>query len=197
MNGQLRAKMALVMNNDTKHTRTHAEAEKQRDKDLNRDPITGEPGSHPAGAGVGAGGGAAAGAAVGAVGGPVGAVVGAVVGGVAGGLGGKAVAEKIDPTAEEAYWRENHRSQEFATEADDYDRDYAPAYRTGYTGATKYEGTYEDNEAHLEKDFETNKGDSNLTWADAKMSARAGFNRVAHSLSTTDTHESATTTKTY
>ena len=43
----------------------------ERGKDLNEDPITGEPGSHPVGTGLGAAGGAAAGAALGtAVGGP-------------------------------------------------------------------------------------------------------------------------------
>ena len=40
--------------------------------DLNRDPITGEPGSHPIGTAVGGMGGAAAGAAIGAIGGPLG-----------------------------------------------------------------------------------------------------------------------------
>ena len=41
-------------------------------RDMNRDPITGEPGSHPVGTGVGAAGGAAAGAVVGSVFGPIG-----------------------------------------------------------------------------------------------------------------------------
>src|SRR4051812_49056202 len=82
--------------------------------DTNPDPITGEPGSHPVGTGVGAAAvGAAAGAAGGAMAGPVGAVAGAVVGAVAGGLGGKSIAESIDPTAEDAYWRENYSSRPY------------------------------------------------------------------------------------
>ena len=52
------------------------------DRDLNRDPITDEPGSHPVGTGVGATGGAVAGAAAGAIGWPVGMAVGGVVGAV-------------------------------------------------------------------------------------------------------------------
>ncbi|MEP7261778.1 MAG: hypothetical protein ABI669_11275, partial [Usitatibacter sp.] len=76
---------------------------------LNKDPITGAPGAHPIGTGIGAAaGGMAAGAAVGTVAGPVGTVIGAAVGAVVGGLAGKGVAEKIDPTLEEAYWRENY-----------------------------------------------------------------------------------------
>lgn len=77
--------------------------------DLHADPISGAPGSHPVGTGVGAAaGGAAAGAAIGAIAGPVGALVGVAVGAVVGGLAGKGVAEMVEPTAEEAYWRENY-----------------------------------------------------------------------------------------
>src|SRR3954451_20602456 len=100
--------------------------------DRNEDPISGAPGAHPVGVGVGtAAGGAAAGMAAGVAAGPVGAVVGAVVGGVAGGLAGKAVAEKIDPTAENAYWSENYRSRPYADKGRSYS-DYQPAYRYGW-----------------------------------------------------------------
>ena len=58
--------------------------------------------------------------------------VGAVIGAVAGGLAGKGVAEMIDPTAEDAYWQENHRSQPYAG-GTEYS-DYSPAYRAGYQG---------------------------------------------------------------
>jgi uncharacterized protein (TIGR02271 family) len=66
--------------------------------DKNRDPITGEPGSHPVGTGVGAAAGGAAGAAAGSAVGPVGTGVGAVVGAIAGGLAGKGAAEGVDRT---------------------------------------------------------------------------------------------------
>src|SRR5687768_18466963 len=80
--------------------------------DANRDPISGAPGAHPVGTGLGAAaGGMAAGAAVGTVAGPVGTAVGAAGGAVVGGLAGKGSAEMIDPTAEEAYWRENYDTQ--------------------------------------------------------------------------------------
>jgi uncharacterized protein YcfJ len=100
--------------------------------DSNADPITGEPGAHPVGVGVGtAVGGAAAGAAAGAMAGPVGTVAGAVIGGVAGGYAGKGVAESIDPTTEDAYWRENHANRSYFDQSHTYD-DYAPAYRHGW-----------------------------------------------------------------
>lgn len=46
--------------------------DKRENSDLNRDPISGAPGSHPVGVGVGGVGGAAAGAMIGAIGGPLG-----------------------------------------------------------------------------------------------------------------------------
>src|SRR4029453_19377638 len=88
-------------------------------RDRNEDPITGEPGSHPVATGIGAAGAGAAGAAIGtAVGGPVGTVVGTGLGAVAGGYGGHAAGEAIDPTVEDAYWREQHSRQPFARSGD-------------------------------------------------------------------------------
>ncbi|MDB6058932.1 MAG: hypothetical protein JWO95_2776 [Verrucomicrobiales bacterium] len=154
--------------------------ETTRGTDANRDPITGTPGSHPVGTGVGAAvGGAAAGAAVGSVAGPVGTVAGIVGGAIVGGLAGKGVAEKIDPTREDAYWRENHAKQSFGRERG-YD-DYSNAYRTGYSGYDRYgrEGrTFEDSESDLQRDYETNAGTSGLGWTDAREAARAAWHRV-------------------
>jgi outer membrane lipoprotein SlyB len=100
----------------------------------NRDPITGAPGAHPVGTGLGAAaGGAAAGAAIGTVAGPLGTAAGMAVGAVIGGLAGKAVAEKIDPTVEDAYWRENYRTRKYVDRDASYEA-YQPAYRTGYEG---------------------------------------------------------------
>jgi hypothetical protein len=90
--------------------------------DKNRDPISGAPGAHPVGTGVGAvAGGIAAGAAAGTVAGPIGTAVGAAVGAIAGGLMGKGVAEMIDPTAEDAYWRDNYSSRPYVTPGSPYD----------------------------------------------------------------------------
>jgi hypothetical protein len=161
--------------------------EDKRGRDTNPDPITGAPGAHPVGVGAGAAAGGATGAAVGAVGGPVGSVVGAVIGAVAGGLAGKGVAEAIDPTAEDAYWRDNHPKQTFS-QGRGYD-DYAPAYRTGYEGyATHSAGAsrWEDAEPLLRKDYETRLTTAptagqraHLAWDDAKHATKAAWHRVA------------------
>jgi hypothetical protein len=156
--------------------------------DENRDPISGAAGAHPLGTGVGAASGGAAGAAIGTVGGPIGAAVGLVAGAVAGGLAGKGVAEKIDPTAEDAYWREEYANRGYNDEGKPYEV-YQPAYRTGYEGYSRYPGrTYQDAEADLQRDYESSRGNSDLTWDRAKEATRDAWNRVKDSVSSDDSH---------
>lgn len=153
--------------------------------DNNPDPITGEPGSHPVGTGVGAAGAGAAGAAIGgAVGGPIGAVIGAAVGAVAGGYAGKGVAESIDPTAEDGYWRGAHANASYADSSYSYD-DYAPAYRTGYDGYARHRAnrtSFNDAENDLAASYEKTKGASRLGWDKAKHATRAAWDRVERAL---------------
>src|SRR4029078_497129 len=120
-------------------------------RDTNPDPITGEPGSHPVGVGVGAAlTGAAAGAAGGDFAGPIGAVAGAAIGAVAGGYAGKAVEEQLDPTAEDAYWRENYRNRPYVEEGSEYDA-YRPAYQYGWESRSHYrDRRFEDVEPELQ-----------------------------------------------
>lgn len=148
-------------------------------RDANRDPLTGAPGSHPVGTGVGAvAGGMAAGAAVGTVAGPVGTAIGAAVGAVVGGLAGKGVAEQIDPTREDAYWRDNYKSRPYASGAS-YD-DYGPAYAYGVGSYAKFGGRrYEDVEADLSRDWNSAKGKSSLTWDRAKHATRDAWTRLS------------------
>jgi hypothetical protein len=149
-----------------------------RGTDANRDPITGAPGAHPVGTGIGAAGGAATGAAIGAVGGPVGAAVGLVAGAIAGGLAGKGVAEKIDPTVEDGYWKNNYSKQSYAEKNTSYDT-YRSAYRTGYEGYSRYPGKdLEEVESDLQRDYEKSKGTSTLSWEKAKHATRDAWNRV-------------------
>ena len=149
--------------------------------DRNEDPITGEPGSHPLGVGVGTTGGAAAGAVVGSVAGPVGTVAGAVVGAIAGAAAGKSVAESVNPTVEDAYWRENHPSQEWAD--DDYEfEDYHPAYKMGYEGPGRYRSSWDLAEDKLEAEWDEFKGDSRLNWEKARHATKAGWHRVERAI---------------
>jgi hypothetical protein len=151
-----------------------------KNPDANRDPITGAPGSHPVGTGVGAAlGGVAAGAAAGTVAGPVGTLVGAAIGAVAGGLAGKGVAEKIDPTVEDGYWRENYEDRPYIVEGASYD-DYGPAYRYGVDSFGSYPGrSFDDVEADLSRDWGTRRGTSSLEWDHARSASRDAWQRLS------------------
>lgn len=150
--------------------------------DANLDPITKEPGAHPVGTGLGAAlGGAAAGAATGAFGGPVGAAIGGIVGAVAGGLAGKAAAEAVNPTAEEAYWRDAYRDEPYVTDGRTYD-DYHPAYALGWQSVGLYEGPFETVEPSLRDRWLTDRGTSPLEWPEARDAARAARARVTSNL---------------
>jgi len=145
--------------------------------DANRDPITGTPGAHPVGTGVGTTGGALAGAAAGALAGPVGAIVGLVAGGVAGGLGGKAVAETVNPTVEDAYWRNAYNREAYYEPGRSYD-DYRPAYAMGWSGRASRNDDFDTLEPTLATEWASARGDSTLDWDNARPAARAAWDRV-------------------
>ena len=153
------------------------------DKRANPDPITGAPGAHPVGTGLGAAaGGAAAGAAVGSVAGPVGTAAGIVAGAVVGGLAGKGIAEKIDPTVEDAYWRENYRTRDYVRADEDYEV-YRPAYRTGYEGRRKYAGkTFDQAESDLRRDYEGCRGANCPDWDRARPATRDAWDRIERAI---------------
>ena len=150
----------------------------RKEGEPNRDPITKAPGSHPVGTGAGAAAGGTAGmAAGGVIGGPVGAVAGAAVGAVVGGLMGKGIAEAVDPTEEDAYWREAHRDAPYYSSERGYDF-YAPAYRVGYEGRVKYDGrSYDEIEDDLAADYARYQGDD-LNWDEVRPATRAAWERV-------------------
>ncbi|KAB7776452.1 hypothetical protein [Xanthomonas sp. LMG 12460] len=149
-------------------------------RDLNRDPISGTPGSHPVGVGIGGtAGGVAAGALAGTVFGPLGTLIGAAVGVVAGAAAGKGVAERIDPTGEDAYWREEYRNRDYAKADYDYDRDYAAAYGLGLQAREQYPSrTWDEHERELSHDWGTRRGDSHLEWDEARLAARDSWERA-------------------
>lgn len=150
-----------------------------RDRDANRDPLTGAPGAHPVGTGIGAAGAGAAGAAIGAVAGPVGSLAGAAIGAFVGGLIGKGVAEGIDPTEEDAYWRKSHSEMDYADRELDYDTHYAPAYRYGWESRRdNYDKTYDEVEPTLRERWETTKDKSALKWDQAQYAVKNAWHRI-------------------
>lgn len=149
----------------------------ERKNPSNLDPITDAPGAHPVGTGVGAAGGGMAGAAVGAMGGPVGAAVGLVAGAIVGGLAGKSTAERVNPTVEDAYWREAHTREPYYEAGRSYD-DYGPAYAYGWSARSAYTSDFEQAEVDLAQDWEGRRGSSGLDWQQARPATRAAWDRV-------------------
>jgi hypothetical protein len=145
----------------------------------NRDPITGAKGAHPVGVGVGtAVGGVVTGGALGAAAGPVGAIAGAVVGGVIGGLAGKKAGEEINPTIEDAYWRQNYRHRPYVASQTPYD-EYRPAYQYGWESRSAHTGRrFEEAEPELESGWTKTKAESKLDWHKAKGAVRDAWDRI-------------------
>ena len=131
--------------------------------------------------------GAIAGAAVGAVAGPVGAAIGLIAGAVAGGLAGKQVAEKIDPTVEDEYWRTHYAEAPYAERGVPYDS-WSTAYRVGYEGFQKHPGAdFEEVEPALRGEYDRSKGAARLGWRKARLAARDAWMRLrARSIETSN-----------
>ncbi len=149
----------------------------------NRDPLTGEKGSHPIGTGLGAAAaGAATGAAGGAVAGPVGAAVGAVIGAFAGGLAGKSMAESVNPTTETDYWRTNYKTRPYVAAGHEFEV-YEPAYRYGWESRTRHvDKNFNDVEADLGREWDNYRGSSKLGWDKARNATRDAWDRLDSSM---------------
>jgi len=161
-----------------------------KEPDANRDPISGTPGAHPVGVGAGAAAGGAAGAGIGALGGPIGIGVGAVVGAVAGGLAGKAAGEAVNPTAEDAYWRENYKAREYV-DTERYE-DYQPAYQAGWESCAvnRPQGrTFGQVESDLQREWPKRRGSSSLGWDRARHAARDAWDRVERAIPGDSDHD--------
>ncbi|HYY13142.1 MAG TPA: hypothetical protein VE758_01770 [Chthoniobacterales bacterium] len=92
----------------------------------------------------------------------------------------------LDPAKEEAYWREHHARQPYATREYSYD-DYAAAYRTGYEGFHKYPGkAYEEIQDELALDYERNKAGSALPWDHARHAVHAAWAKLGEDIGPRD-----------
>jgi hypothetical protein len=110
--------------------------------------------------------------------GPVGAAVGAVAGAVVGALAGKGIADAVDPTEEDQYWRDNYSSRPYASGMS-YD-EYGPAYRYGVDAYMRQpDRSFDDVEADLGRDWGTKRGSSSLEWERAKHASRDAWQRLS------------------
>jgi hypothetical protein len=165
-----------------KKDRPAARQTKRDERDVRdvRDEERGPLGHHPVGTGVGAvAGGVAAGAAVGSVAGPIGAAVGGAIGAAAGGLAGKGIADVIDPTMEDEYWRGNWQNRSYIDGGFTYDQDYGPAYRYGWQAYPRYrQRSFDEVEGELGAGWMEARGGSRLDWERARPATRDAWERI-------------------
>jgi len=83
----------------------------------------------------------------------------------------------INPTAEEAYWRDAYRREPYYRNEFTYE-DYSPAYRVGYTGPVRRSGEFAELELALKDDFDRVRGRSRLRWEEAREATRAAWHRA-------------------
>ena len=147
----------------------------EEDADANRDPITGEPGSHPVGttAGAAAMGGLATMAGLG-IAGPIGGAVGALLGTAVGASLGHNAAEAVNPTYGdvEPELRDTFATRPYAT--DRRYEDYQGAYAFGTSERVRLrESQWDDTvEADLRSRWESMPENSSLRWDDARGAVR-------------------------
>ncbi|HEY6064916.1 MAG TPA: hypothetical protein VIY96_02095 [Thermoanaerobaculia bacterium] len=99
---------------------------------------------------------------------------------MAGGATGHAVAEGLDPTVEDAYWRKNYNTRPYYRSGRAYE-DYQPAYRYGWESASRAEyrnRKFDEIESDLERGWDKAKGKTREGWHDVKDATRDAFNRV-------------------
>ncbi len=104
-----------------------------------------------------------------------GAVGGAMVGGVFGGLAGKGIAEAVNPTEVDEYWKQNYKTRSYIEPSTPYET-YQPAYRYGYEARTKFaDQDFASVEPELRSDWEKSKTSSGMAWDKAKPAIRDSF----------------------
>lgn len=93
-----------------------------------------------------------------------------------------ALGSEIDPTIEDAYWRENYKRRPYIAKGSTYD-DYRDAYRYGWESrVNRADGRFEDATSDLERGWDNFRSKSKLAWADAKEAVRDAWHRVERAL---------------
>jgi hypothetical protein len=103
-----------------------------------------------------------------------------MAGAVAGGAAGHAVAEGLDPTVEDAYWRKSYNTRPYYRAGRTYD-DYQPAYRYGWESASCAEyhnRDFDEVESDLERGWDTARGQTREAWRDVREATRDAWSRI-------------------
>ena len=150
----------------------------------NKDPITGEPGSHPLGTGVGASTAGVIGAVAGSIAGPLGTVLGGAIGAAVGGMVGHEAAEYVNPTYQAI---EPVLQSEFSTRSYAQGRsyaDYQEAYSFGAAERARAAGRPWDEtiEKEVQQKWEQGKNSSRMAYHEARDAIRDSWHVAERAL---------------
>ena len=106
--------------------------------------------------------------------------------GVRGDLAGQrqaGIGPRVDPTVEDAYWRDNYSKRPYADPTYTYDDDYRPAYEYGWKSRSQHaDRSFDEAESDLSRGWDRAKGKSRLSWDKAKMATRDSWHRVERAI---------------
>jgi hypothetical protein len=86
--------------------------------------------------------------------------------------------QALNPTLEDAYWRENYIRRPYVKADRSYEY-YQPAYRYGWESRLTNAGkSWEEMEPHLARGWEDNLASSQIAWHEARLAVRDAWNRI-------------------
>ena len=94
-----------------------------------------------------------------------------------GGLAGKGAAEAVNPTDEDAYWRDAHGREPYYSDADTYE-DYGHPYRHGYQSVIEGLSDWNEVRSDLQQRWDADRQSSRLNWMDAEPAVKAPWERA-------------------
>jgi hypothetical protein len=95
-----------------------------------------------------------------------------------GGLAGKAAAESLNPTQEDAYWRDAYVREPYYVSGRTYEQ-YRPAYELGWSAVGRYDGDFDAVEPRLADDWRARHATGGLSWSDVRPATRAAWDRAS------------------
>ena len=98
------------------------------------------------------------------------------------------IARAVNPATEDRYWRGAYVNAPYYQSERAYE-DYEPAYRLGYYGWSRYGGAFDQAEDRLSHEWKAIKGQSRLTWNEAKEATRAAWDRVERAIPGDSDHD--------
>jgi hypothetical protein len=87
------------------------------------------------------------------------------------------MAEAVNPTVEDEYWRAHYDTRPYVSPGTKYD-EYRPAFQYGWESYARYQGRrFDDVEVELRRDWESRPA-APLGWERVRMAARDAWQRV-------------------